>query len=66
LFVSYAKFLRRLCHELSIVKKDFCGRKPVGLEDKLALKILNLVKRMTVTVLTLFAVGDGERLRSVL
>ena len=56
---SYAEFLRRLCHELAIVKKDFCGRKAVGLQDKLALEILNLIERMAVAVLTLFAVATG-------
>ena len=63
---SHAKLLRGLCHQLSVVKKDFRCRKAVGLEDKLALEILDLIEWMTVAVLTLFAVGQGGRLRSAL
>jgi hypothetical protein len=64
--VSYAKLLRRLCHQLSVVKKDFRGSEAIGLEDKLALEILDLIEWMTVAVLTLFAAGEGGRLRSAL
>ena len=42
---SHTKFLRRLCHQLSVIKKDLCGREGIGLEDKLALEILNVVER---------------------
>src|SRR5262249_10578835 len=62
---SNAKFVRRLCHELSIVKKDFRGRKRVWLEDQLTLEILNLIEWMAVTVMSLFAVGNGSGLRSL-
>jgi hypothetical protein len=63
---SYAKLLRRLCHKLSVVKKDFCRGKAVRLQDELVLEILNLIQRMAVTVLAWFAVGDASGLRSVL
>ena len=49
-----------------VVKKDFRGSEAVGLENKLALEILDLIEWMTVAVLTLFAVGQGGRLRSAL
>src|SRR5271154_3593615 len=63
---SYAKLLRRRRDQLSIVKKDFCGREAVGLQDKLALQILNLIERMAVTILALFEVSAGSRPRSIL
>ena len=58
---SHAKFLRGLCYELPVVKKDFRRGKAVRLEDKLALEILNFIERMTVAVLTRFTVSDGGR-----
>jgi hypothetical protein len=58
-----AKLLRRLRHQLAILEEDFCSRETVGLQDQLALEILDLVERMAVAVLTLLEAGNPRGLR---
>jgi hypothetical protein len=58
------ELLRRPGHQLAIVEEDFCGRETVGLQDKLALEIMNLIEWTAVAVLTLFS--NSRRPRFVL
>src|SRR6266536_2584149 len=52
------ELLRRARNQVAILEEDFCGRKTVGLQDELALEIVNLIEWTAVAVLTLFEVSN--------
>jgi len=58
-----AELLRGLRHQFAILEEDFCRRETVGLQDQLALEILDLVERMAVAVLTLLEISNPRGLR---
>jgi len=44
-------------HQLAILEEGFCGRKTVGLQDKLALMLLNLIEWTAVAVFPLLEIS---------
>src|SRR6516162_4964043 len=57
-----AELFRCLPHQLAILQENFCRGKTVRLQDQLALKILDLIERMAVAVLTLLEISDSRGL----
>src|SRR6266702_1938801 len=52
-----AEFLSGPRHQPAVFEEGFCGRKTVGLQDKLALEILNLIEWTAVAVFPLLEIS---------
>src|SRR5436309_3254747 len=56
------KFVRRLFDEDSVLKKRLSRREAVGFQDQLALEVLDLIERMTISIGAILPVWNNGSL----